>query len=149
MVREAIAADVPRLVELGQRFFDETDMGQVTTYDPQSAGRNFAALLTMENAGVFVLDVGGEVVGVIAGLLAPYLFNAAELTGMELLWYVEPEHRGNFSSLRLVRVLEEWARQQGAATFAMAAMMTSPAAVADFYQRRGYRPQETHFVRRF
>lgn len=148
MVREATVDDVPRLVELGQRFFEETELGAVTSYDPESAAKSFCGMIELPQAGVFVLEVDGEVVGLIAGLVAPYLFNA-ELTGQELLWYVEPAHRGGRQSLRLVRVLEEWARMQGAATFAMAALMTSPVGIFDYYESRGYIPQETHFVRRF
>ena len=62
----------------------------------------------------------------------------------ETVWYVAPEARGR-SALRMLDAYEAWARGQGCVTVGMASLATND--VSRIYERRGYAPAETHFLK--
>jgi len=148
MLRPATLEDIPRIIELGQAFFCEAGLELFMSYCPESSAKTFAGMIESENAAIFLLTSGGEVVGGAGGILAPHYFNASHRTGQELFWYVDPAHRGRRESLRLLDALEAWAIGEGATTFVLASMQTSSPAVARLYQARGYHQLETYYMGR-
>lgn len=136
------------MVDLGRLFFLETDLPKIMDYDEASAAGTFQQLIEMENAAVFLLEVDGQVVGGIAGLVAPHYFNLDHLSGQELFWYVAPAHRKGREALLLIKTLEQWAIEIGASAFMLAAMGSSREAVGHYYRRKGYLELETYFARR-
>lgn len=65
---------------------------------------------------------------------------------METVWWVDPEVRGGSTALRMLRAYEDWAREQGCAFIQMAALATFPRA-GMIYERCGYKPTETHYMK--
>lgn len=148
MVRRATVADIAVLLELGAAFFAETVLGEFMTYDRDSTARTFEAMLQSPNSVILLAVRQGEVVGGAGAMCAPHYFNNNMLTCQELFWYVAPAHRGSADSARLIVELEHFAASRGAQLMALAAMSTSPASVAKFYQSRGYRETETYYLGR-
>jgi len=132
VVREATVDDIPRLVEMGERFLTETIYRGRAPVNPLQMAETAARLLTSEAGALFVSDDDGAVVGMIG-----VLFFQNPLTGepsvTELFWWVEPEHRGH--GLRLLKRAEEWSREAGAHKLHMIAPTPE---IARLYERLGF-----------
>ncbi len=146
MIRPASINDIPRLVEMGRLFFDETAIAAFATFAGESCSRTLNELIDGENGAVFVAEEN-EVVGAIGGMVYPLFFNVDHLTGQEFFWWCEPEYRKG-AGRKLFEALESWAQERGARSFTMIALESNrPDAVAAVYKRAGYRPSERSFIR--
>lgn len=87
-----------------------------------------------------------ELRGAIAGLLYENVFDG-EWCASEMFWYVWPgAPKGTGHAL--LDAFEEWARFRKATRVTMAYMLHNmPERLAEYYERRGYRAFETHYVK--
>lgn len=141
MIRHATLADVPRIVEMAERFFALSEYRELMTGSPVHLAAFAERLLAQNDATILVADAQGVV-----GMLAIYVFEhpySGERVASELVWWVEPEQRG--AGVRLLRAAEQWAAAQGAKVLQMIA---PNARVGEFYAKAGYVPVETTFQRR-
>lgn len=84
--------------------------------------------------------------GAIAGVLYENVFDG-EPCATELFWYVWPGAQKGAGSA-LLSAFEEWAVSRKATRVTMAYMLHNmPERLAHFYERRGYSPFETHYVK--
>lgn len=148
MIRQATIEDIPRLIELGMEFFEMTELGNVTEYDAQSAGKTLTAMIEGRDATVLVIEIEGEIVGVAGAMIYPFFFNLNHRVAQEFFWFVSVEHRGGRESIRLFQALEAWAKDNGADSMAMVALGCNYESVSEFYRKQGYYRQETSFMRR-
>ncbi|WP_434446655.1 GNAT family N-acetyltransferase [Lentzea sp. E54] len=90
---------------------------------------------TAETISVFLIarDPGGDATG--CGALRLLGDGTAEIKRM----YVIPEARGTGVATRILRVLEDHARQQGTGTLVLSTGVKQPDAIR-FYEREGYQP---------
>ena len=132
MIRQATAADIPLIVEMGRRFVAASGSPIPFTEDGASA---FAeALIASPDAALLVSDTG-----MIGGVIAPAYFNPAWRMAVELAWWAEDR-----SGLQLLSAFEAWARDMGA----QEVRMTTLAAIQGperILARRGYAPTEISF----
>lgn len=140
MIREAMIADVPRLVEMGCRFIAETSYVEDIPVNPAQ----------LESLALWLLNGGGVIFvserhGAITGMLGAVMFDhpmSGQPTASEMFWWMEPERRGD--GVRLLKRFEHWAKCHGAERI----MMVSPSPeVGRLYDRLGYRATETSYVR--
>lgn len=140
MIREATHADVPRLVEMGRRFLDETNYGADTPFNAAQLAQ-FAQWLIDHDGVIFVVERDGVIVGMLGAMQYHHPMSGAS-TVAEMFWWVEPEARGD--GVRLVKRVEAWARDRQA----MQIILTAPTArVGRLYDRLGYHATETSYVR--
>lgn len=151
MIRKATYEDIPTMVELGKKFFEETKMGEFTTYDPLSAATTFKAMIDGDGAVIFLLEVGGEIVGGISAVLSVHYFNFDSITGQELFWFVDKEYRGTREALKLFITLENWVKEKKICSFSMVALHNLKdnnfETLQKLYLKRGYTPLEGVFVK--
>jgi GNAT superfamily N-acetyltransferase len=147
MIRAATLKDVPQLVPLARAFYAEAPPVGRAPFDEASTALSFRELIRNPIMHVFVIERDGTLVGVTAGVVAPLLFNHKAKRGQEFLWYVSPDARGTRDSLRLFRALEEWVKAEGATSFLMGALATSPESVREFYKRSGFVAYEHGFMK--
>ena len=81
--------------------------------------------------------------GVLMAMAFDHPFGAGKWA-KETVWYIAPEARGR-SALHMLDAYETWAREQGCSAIGMASLATND--VSRIYERRGYAPAETHFVK--
>lgn len=133
---------------MGRRFFETAGWPDVAEWDEASVEKTLRFLMEQPTGCLFVAEKDGQLVGMTGGMLTPFYFNLGHLTGQELFWWVEPEHRGVGSGL--FDALEAWAEAAGAQTFTMIAVdRLKPDVMARIYRARGYQPAEHSFIRRF
>lgn len=148
MIREARIEDILEMVELGREFFNFTELGRITEYDPESSAKTLKALIENEMATILLIEINGKVVGVAGAVLAPFYFNLNHLTGQEFFWFISEKYRGSKEALKLFNALEEWAQGKGAKSFFMIALRCNYTSIKKLYERKGYFEQETQFARR-
>lgn len=147
MIRLATVSDIPELLRMGAAFHSVTGVADIIPLDEQSLANTMTSLIETELGVIIVLDSGDGLKGATAALLHPHYFNANHRTGMELFWWVDPEHRGLGG--KLFDALEAWVRANGADSFSMLALEAlEPEKVGLIYRRRGYRPLEHSYIKR-
>lgn len=90
-----------------------------------------------------VLVTGKPARGVLMAMTFDHPFGAGKWA-KETVWYIAPSARGR-AALPMLDAYEAWAREQGCTTIGMASLATND--VSRIYERRGYAPVETHFVK--
>lgn len=90
-----------------------------------------------------VLVFGQPAQGVLMAMTFDHPFGAGKWA-KETVWYIAPEARGR-SALHMLDAYETWAREQGCSAIGMASLASND--VSKIYERRGYAPAETHFVK--
>lgn len=149
MIRPATERDIPALLDMGRRFFDEAMWCDVTEYDPGSMDRTLCHLIDSASGILLVVETNGAVVGMAGVLLYPHYFNTDSLTGQEIFWWVEPSHRKG-SGGALLDAMESAAKAAGALSFSMVSVACLRSDALDrVYRRRGYRPAERSYIKRF
>ncbi len=150
-IRPACADDVPDLLRIGRDFYAASGSAE------RGLGYDEADLLLsiqeMEERGFFrVAEVGGRVVGAVGGLLGPWYLSRSQTMCHEVWWWVDHEHRGA-AGLALLRAMEEWAEEQGAACVQVASPPSlteghTAGAVVRWFDALGYQWLESSWVRR-
>ncbi len=147
-VREAVEADIPRIVEMGMRSLRDGPYGEHIGANPEH-GKAFAGdMVRGQNSIVLLYERGGRVEGLLAFIVFPHFFSG-ERTAQEIMWWVEPEARKGSSFSRipafmLFREAERLAKEMGA----MQMQFTAPTpAIGKLYERAGYRQIEIGYQR--
>jgi GNAT superfamily N-acetyltransferase len=100
-----------------------------------------------KSGALVVVDADGEVVGFSAAVYSPSLGNPV-LTGVELAWWVSPEHRKGRNGIALLQFMEQLAKERGVKYWTMAAMMSSmPEEICALYERLGYSKAEISYTK--
>lgn len=148
MIRQASAADLSALGEIGALFHIEAGLSDIAGYVREDCEKSIRHMIEAEEGICLVAEEDGEVVGVAGGLAHPLYFNHGHLSGMELFWWVRPDHRTGLGS-RLFSALEDAARALGCVSWAMIALdKVNPAVTGRIYERRGYRASEHTYIKR-
>lgn len=119
------------------------------------AGENYHREHTIANItgirqGGFLLVVenGGNVVGMLAAVAAPGLCSPG-LRMHEVCLWVTPGHREGHALLLLLREFDRRAVASGATSAQLSSLATSPPSLTRVYNRMGYTPADSSFVRIF
>lgn len=148
MIREATLEDLEVLTHIGEKFFNMTDLGKVTDYDPESLTFTLKGLIDGDSGVILVAEKNGKIIGVVGAVLAPFYFNLKHIVCQEFFWYVLEEHRGGSTGGRLFMAAERWAKDNGADSMCMVALGCNYEEVSRFYIKKDYFKQETNFLRR-
>jgi len=117
---------------MGRRFVEETPYRSIMAQDDDAVRACMTGLLTTPEAGLFVAENAGLVVGMIAVLVFGHPLSGERIAS-ELFWWVEPEHRGG--GIRLMKRAETWAQRRGAVKMQMIAPTEQ---VGRVYEALGY-----------
>jgi len=139
MIRAATRQDVPRVCQMAERFLGSSVYADVATPDPEALAE--LVHVCLNNGRVFLAEVEGVVVGMLAVALFPHPMTGV-LMGEELAWWMEPEHRGGILGPRLFAEAERFCQLAGASLFKVVAPRGADQ-VSAFYARRGYLEVET------
>jgi predicted N-acetyltransferase YhbS len=93
-----------------------------------------------------------EVIGIIAALVVNSYFDEKQKMALELMWYVNKEHRGNAAGRQLILAMEEKVKLLGASVFIMIAghyahNVGKDDALDIVYRRLGFKLLETHYIK--
>ena len=137
-VRHAEAADRFRVIRLLREFHAEAQPG--FPFRGAYAAALFDRHLADPASCCLVLGDGD---GLLMATAFDHPFGAGRMA-KESIWFIRPAARGR-SAMAMLDAYEAWARGQGCVTVGMASL--SGHDVSKLYERRGYRPVETHFTK--
>ncbi len=140
-IRKAVPGDLERIVEMGMRFVAETGYHKLIQVRPEKLADTVLSIAENPDGVVLVSESEGQVTGMIAMLAFDHPYSGTR-TAQEVVWWVEPEHRG--VGLKLLRSAEDWAKENGAEAMQMVAPTE---AIGKLYARLGYEPIETSYQR--
>lgn len=144
MIREANEQDFDEIVDLSSEFWTHSP------YHKEEFIRSDVlekVKQCFDESLLAVIDVGG-VVGFCAGLTLPLLANNVIKAGIEIAWYIDPNHRGNGNGKALKIFMENLARKQKVKYWCMVSMETSmPAVIEKMYVNSGYIKTETTYMK--
>lgn len=147
IIRPATLGDVDAIVAMSQRFYDASDYPAL--YGPMAKESAAGlAIITMDTGVMLVAEEAGAVVGMVSLHVEPFLFNpdSPKKTASELVWWIEPEHRGGMLAARLLKAVNAACDAIGAIP-RMATLAGSPPQAGALLQRMGYTPTETYYTR--
>jgi hypothetical protein len=113
IVRRAVPADVPALVEMVRALLLESRLSFLP-FSEQKVKSVFERLIDAnDTCCLFVADREGALIGFVGGKMTYYVF-CDEYFAMDQGLYVSPECRGGSAAYRLVAAYHKWARSGGA-----------------------------------
>jgi GNAT superfamily N-acetyltransferase len=152
MIRRALLSDSHRAVELLRDSrvgagFNSADgvSGFVFPFDPIYAERMFLRYLAGGPLLALVHDVDGVAQGILLAHSFEHEFGPVWLA-QERVWWIDPAHRGGTAAVKMLTAYHDWARSKGCKFAGMGGMGADPA-VGGLYERCGYQPAETHFLK--
>lgn len=106
-------------------------------------------MLMFSGGYVRVAEKGGAIIGFLVGMEAVARPWSTEPCAVELLLVVAPEHRTGRATLMLMNDFEAWAKGRGMAAVTFTAHHgLQGERVGQLYERRGYKPVETIYIKR-
>lgn len=147
IVRDACAADIPALVDMGMQFAAYQSL--TVEVDPYVLDETIRQLIANDDAVVLVASHHGhDPHGVLVGMEVALWFAPDTRVASELAWWVNPSHRGGSAGVRLIRAFERWAKARGIAHVCMSDIQTNDSASAGpLIERRGYRLTERSYIK--
>lgn len=145
-IREASEEDIIDLTILGKQFAKESG-NNFLGWNTEKVYNSLLDAIEREDFCVQVLCVDTEIVGMFIGFLAPCFFSNV-VQAVEIVWYVDPDHRGSKEAYKMIDLYEEWAGFREAVCVNMMSLdILNGKKVAKMYERRGYRLAENTFVK--
>ncbi len=149
MIRPATVEDVGLMTEHGEDFYYEAELGKCGL---EWCGASFVdfckVLIKISNGTILVAEEKGEIIGGVAGMIAPWFFNQNQLVLQELWWWVGKEHRGGTTAVRLMKTLLKWGEIQGAKVAVLAHMdIENGDRLEKIYTKMGFSLIEAHYAK--
>ena len=138
LIRAAGMDDIPRLMEMGQRFSKKAALVEHVGYDPASMEQTFAALITGGHP-IFVSERGA-----IGGTSTPHPFNHDHIIAQELFWWSE-----GGDGLRLLKRFEKWCAENCHSLRMLTLEAIEPERTGKLYERMGFKPIERGYIKVF
>ena len=144
MFRDAKDEDLPAIVEMGAKLHAAAGLADFLAFDPISFETTLSVL--MEDG--LLLVVGDPLVGAAGIMVFPAYFNLDHTMATEVLWWLEPEHRG--CGRAFLSEIETRTKAAGVTVLMMGCMEAlRPEGMARMYQQAGYRPMDHFFYKGF
>lgn len=132
-------SELDYITDAAKRFYDEAG------FDIPDNIREYYEELS-KNPLIFTKVIKGK--GFIVGMVAPSFLHPGRLQCSELAWYVEPEYRGTSVALRLMKMYEQHAKDNGCYYVSMVCLeKLNPEATGKIYEKLGYNRLENHYRR--
>ncbi|WP_411036169.1 GNAT family N-acetyltransferase [Shinella sp. BYT-45] len=142
-IRKAEARDKGRVLAMARAFHAAS--GVAVPFSAALASMVFDATLADPDRLCLVLEVGGVATGVLAAQAGPHGFFPVKLAS-ELMFWIDPPHRGTTAARHMIAAFEMWARSRDCQISHLVGLGDEPA-VGRLYARCGYQPAERHFMK--
>ncbi len=139
LIRPAVEADIPRILEMGHRFNSESPYRSVLQVTDRAM--ELLAHKLIPQGWLLLAEANEEIVGMIGFYVYPH-FLSGEVVAGEIFWWMEPEHRG--AGKQLMKAAEDEARRCGAKSMQMIA---PDPRVGKLYERAKYQYLETSYIK--
>ena len=108
-------------------------------FDWDKANDQVVSWIRSDDWEIFLAKEGMQVRGVLIGCVTMYPYSNTLVAG-DYLWYIMPGHRGGMTGVRLMRMMEKWAKGRGAVVQETGATSGIENRAAGLMERLGYSP---------
>lgn len=144
MIRDCEEKDIPSIIEMSREFWVHTIYDEPMQDDAVEA----MTRKCIDDNLCLVFDVNGNAEGFICGVKGVLLANFDVMTGTELAWWVNEEHRDSGGGIQLLRSIEKRAKEEGIKYWSMAYMQSSmPESIKKVYDAMGYEINESLYTK--
>lgn len=137
------AGHIPQLLPMLKEFSDFAG-GKIPLYSTDEVVAGFLLHLRSQAQPFFIAVQDGQIVGFIAAILAPHIFNPSIRVLTELFWWVKPAYRGSRAGLMLLEAMTAYAKDH-ADMFVMTLEHKSPVRL-ETLEKRGFELRERNFI---
>lgn len=146
MIRAATPSDAPAIARLGSIFHAQAGWEEIP-YVEADCATAMVQLIQTPTFLCYVAEDGGNITGMVAGVVSPVYFNHNHISGEELFWWVS-NSAAPYTGLKLLTAIEDGARGLGCTTWQMKSLARlNGERMEKLYSRRGYRASERLFIR--
>lgn len=149
MIRVARETDMPRLMEMRREFYEYSDLGSFSKFDPDRVAEVFTRAMGSDEMALFVAeDKNGDLVGFGMFGTGITLFDANCKTCQEMLLWVEPKHRRKGFATNLMERGARWGKDNGATIF-QAGTQFDKSHGNDLFKKLGFVVRGHNYLREF
>ena len=146
IIRKATIDDLDQIVEMANRFIAFAPHLSLIKHSADDIVNTVKSVL--ESGIIFVIDVDGKAVGVLAAMMTSVWYSPSTKLAAEIMWWVNEEHRGTIASIKLLRTYEKWALDNGANLIAMSDLVIEgQEPVGTTLNRLGYEMSERTYIK--
>lgn len=148
IIRAGQLIDLERCLDMAENFYEVAGYKDEIPLCRDSC--RFFMETALKQGMLFVATLEGHVVGFVLGICSPYIMNKNYLAGAELAWWVEPEHRKGSTGIKLLKAIENSAKDLGVKMWSMMSLESvEPEKMDRLYKALGYTQAERTYVRVF
>lgn len=148
IIRHACLTDIDFIIDLICEFHEESLQHYGFLMNRETLKQTVKGFIDKPDRVGLVVEYGDVIVGVMGGVIAPSIFDNQQIICQEAIWYIDKNHRGGSTGLKLLRRFEEESALKGAHMVAMIHMNNlNPEILSKFYHRNGYVSVETHYMK--
>ena len=147
-VEVASHADIERLVNYGERFWEETGYFEAGVgYDFETV-TDMTAQLIDEGVVLYAETQAGEIVALMLVIIGSFPMNRNFTAACEWVFYVDPAYRRGGLGIELLMTAETILKQQKVKFFTMVSLANvTPEAANKLYQSLGFEHSETNYTK--
>ncbi|WP_273430479.1 GNAT family N-acetyltransferase [Chitinibacter tainanensis] len=137
MIDQATQSDLTEICTLLLGMQGETSFAQLSV-DLDRLVESVNYWLNSQQHCVFVDRRDGKIIGIFAGCVSDNWFSK-DLTGYDIIFYIQPAHRGGIGAYKLAYHWKDWCISKGVK--ALRPATSTGADCGQFYERLGFKPQ--------
>jgi len=126
------------VTHIWRRFQRESSQSYVD-FDWDKAHEQVLSWIKDKDWEIFLAWKGRILCGVLIGAVTTYPYSKALIAG-DYIWYIIPESRGGMTGVRLMRMMEKWAKGRGAVVMETGATSGIENRAAGLMERLGFSP---------
>lgn len=149
MIRDAEIEDIPELMVLLKKFHAESNAKPSgLNYDKKSVVSHLFEMIFSPTSLILVAEIEGVLVGLIGAVSVPWMGDKTQFQVVETYYYIDKNHRGKPTSLKLIKEMEKRAKDSGAKNIVLMSMKNDrQEKTNNFYSRLGFNELETSFYK--
>lgn len=126
------------VTHIWRRFQRESSQSYVD-FDWDKAHEQVLSWIKDKDWEIFLAWKGRILCGVLIGAVTTYPYSKALIAG-DYIWYIIPESRGGMTGVRLMRMMEKWARDRGAVSMETGSTSGIDTRANGLMERLGFSP---------
>jgi GNAT superfamily N-acetyltransferase len=143
-IRRATLDDFEEIFALIEQMVIESSF----SFAPPSRAR-IKALMEYKKGAAFLAYKEDKCIGFVGAIIAPFFFSDYE-RATDVGFYILPEHRGGSAAFKLLRTIEDWAKENGAKEIFMGHSVGGKIEeMKSFYVHNGYKIGGFNSMKRF
>lgn len=148
IIRDATLNDAPDLLRMGELMHHESPRFNKFTFDLDKTRKLIEFLVTNSNGIVIVAERDGKLIGMLGGMVSEHFFSR-DTYACDFVVFIDPEHRGGSTVIRMIKLFEQRAKDLGAKEVSLGiSTEVNTERTANLYEKLGYMRSSVGTIKR-